>query len=744
VTRPDRRPASGPPGPRGSLRLNARLCSLAIGLGWMAACGARDPAAADPEAVARARSRGAAAEREWRSYLGDAAVSHSSPLTQINRTNVAALEVAWRYDAGEASPVGGSQIQFNPLVVKGILYGGSPTLRLFALDASTGEELWSFRPDGDAKAWSANRGVSYWEQGAEERLLYGAGPYLYALDPRTGRRIAEFGKDGRVDLREGLGRDVGADAMGVVATTPPAVFEDLVILGGRVNEAVGAAPGHVRAYDVRTGEMRWIFHTIPQPGEPGHETWPENAWRTAGGANAWAGISVDVERALVFVPTGSATPDFFGGDRVGDDLFANSVVALDARTGERRWHFQTVRHDLWDRDLPAPPNLVEIERDGQRIPAVAQVTKTGDTFVFHRETGEPLFPIREEPVVGAAVPGEWTAKSQPLPVRPPPFVPHGFDDARVSDRSPEAARFVRARIAGMRRGSLYAPPSVEGTLQLPGTDGGAEWGGAAWDAGTGLLTVNANQVPWVVQMVEVAADANAAQSLAQGYLSACAGCHGLDLQGDGSSVPSLLGVGSRIGPIELYRIIRDGRGRMPALGGVMEWWQIAALSGFVYTADEADAPIHLAKRADGPTTFTHGGYRKLVDPEGRPGSKPPWGTLTAIDLSAGEIRWQVPLGDYPEILAAGERGLGAENYGGPVVTAGGLLFIAATPDARFRAFDAQTGELLWETGLPAGGFATPASYEADGRQFVVVAAGGGKLAQPSGSEYLAFALPRGR
>lgn len=710
---------------------------LALLLGFfLLACGPGDPG----PAFEQARARGSTPEREWRTYLHDPAVSHASPLRAIHPGNVSQLEVAWRYDSLDAHP--GSQIQFNPLVVKGVLYGCSPTLRLFALDASTGEELWSFSPGVAAEGWSSSRGVVYWQQGDDERLLFGAGSFLYALDARTGKRVRDFGEDGRVDLRVGLGREVDGDFMGVVATTPGTLFEDLLLVGSRVGEGQGAAPGHVRAYDVRTGEQRWIFHTIPHPGEYGYETWPPDAWQRSGGANAWAGISVDAEAGLAFVPTGSAAFDFYGADREGDNLFANTLLALDARTGARRWHFQTVRHDIWDRDLPAPPNLVEIVRDGERISAVAQVTKTGDTFLFERGTGEPLFPIREQPVAGPAVPGEFAAASQPAPTRPPPFVRQHFSLETLTDRSPELRAELVARVERMRFGDLWTPASVEGSVQYPGIDGGAEWGGAAWDADTGLLYVNANQVPWVLQMVQAAADFDPMTSLSGGYLFGCGGCHGVDMQGDGVAVPSLLDVDERMSLFEIYRIVRDGRGRMPAMAGTVAWWQNALLSLFVYTADAEDAPSNWAEQSEGPKVYLNAGYQKLLDAEQLPGTQPPWGNLTALDLSAGKIAWQIPLGDYPQVLAAGGRGLGAENYGGPIVTAGGLVFIAATPDGRFRAFDKRSGELLWEVELPAAGFATPASYEADGRQFVVIAAGGGKLGRPSGSQYVAFALPR--
>ena len=688
-----------------------------------------------------ARSRASSPEREWRTYLGDRSVTHSSPLAAIDRDNVGSLEVAWTYDAGGVPEPGRSQIQFNPLIVKGVLYGVSPSLRYFALDASTGAELWSFQPDAEVELWTTSRGAVFWEEGDDERLIVGAGPYLYALNARSGRPIASFGDDGRVDLRAGLDLGDRIDDMGVVATTPGSVFEDLLIVGGRVGESWGAAPGHIRAFDVRTGLQRWIFRTIPRPGELGFETWPADAWQRAGGANAWAGFSVDVERGLVFAPTGSATFDFYGGDRKGDNLFANTLLALDARTGERRWHFQTVRHDVWDRDLPAPPNLIELERAGERIPAVAQITKTGDTFLFHRETGAPLFPIREEPVVGKSVPGEHTSTSQPVPTRPPPFVRRGFTLEDVTDRTPTAHAEVMARAAHMAHGSLYVPPATAGMIQYPGIDGGAQWGGAAWDAEAQLLFVNANQVPSIVQLIEAPADTDFFHSPAGGYIFLCASCHGLDMRGDGGRMPSLADVSERLGPLDIYRTVRDGRGRMPGFEGMVPWYGLAAVAWYVYSAEDEDLPSSWAQ-APGPKVFFNAGYQNLVDGDQLPGSKPPWGTLTAIDLAAGEHRWQVPLGDYPQILATGQRGLGAENYGGPIVTAGGLLFIAATPDAKLRAFDKQSGELLFEGALPTGGFATPATYEAGGRQFVVIAAGGGKLGTPMGAQYVAFALPR--
>lgn len=724
--------------------------ALVFSLFLAAACGCeRAPQTGDADA-ARARVQAVRERattppaREWRSYLGDEARTHASPLAQIDRENVHQLEEAWRYASGAVAPDAATEIQFNPLIVDGVLYGISPELRIFALDAATGEELWTFDPGAAVEIWTRARGAVWWEGtdasgGRIERLFVGTGPFLWALDPLTGHPVAEFGTDGRIDLREGLGRDLDDDMMQVVLTTPPAVFEDLLITGGRVNELRGAAPGHVRAFDARTGEQRWIFRTIPAPGEVGAETWPPGAIDVEGGANAWAGMSVDAERGLVFVPTGSAAGDFHGGKRAGDNLFANSLLALDARTGERRWHYQFVRHDLWDRDLPAPPNLLELARDGERIPAVAQVTKTGHVFVFHRETGEPLFPIGEAEVKGDALAGEHPPASQPVPLAPPPFVRQAYTEELLPQRSEAERGHAAGRLESLIYGDPWDLPSEAGTVFYPGIDGGAEWGGAAWDPVRRLLIVNGNQVPWVIRMILAEEGFDPTTTLAGGYLLACGGCHGADMRGDGTSVPSLVDISERLSPWELYRLIRDGRGRMPGYGASIPSWQLALLTGWVWLADEDDAPSNLAADAGG-GEFVHAGYQKLVGLDGLPAVAPPWGTLTALDLDAGEIRWQVPLGDYPEARALGYAGLGAENYGGPVVTAGGLTFIAATPDAKLRVFDTETGTLLRELDLPAGGFATPAVYEADGRSFVVVAAGGGKLGQSSADQWVAFSL----
>lgn len=691
---------------------------------------------------------------DWPEYLGDAGRSHYSELRQIHRRNVHRLQVAWVYRTGDAQRDPPSQIQCNPLIVDGVLYGISPGLKLFALDAATGRELWRFDPVQAgllASGSGIQRGVVFWREGTDARVFYMAGPYLVAVDARTGRLIPGFGREGRVDLRDDLGRDVRN--LYVVGTSPPALFEDLLIVGMRVGEGPEpAAPGHIRAYDVRTGRLVWRFHTIPMPGEPGYETWPPDAWRHVGGANCWAGMAVDTRRGIVFVPTGSATYDFWGGDRVGQNLYANCLLALDARTGRRLWHFQFVHHDLWDRDLPAPPTLCTVRRYGRRVDAVAQVTKSGHVFVFDRGRGEPLFPVEERPVPPSDLPGESTWPTQPFPLRPAPFARQLFTYTEITDRTPAARRAVLDRFAKLRPHVPFQPPSREGTIILPGFDGGAEWGGAAVDP-EGVLYVNANEMPWVLTMVEVPSSGTADQPDGPGlYVQICAACHGMDRQGrtaHGQSVPSLVDIGRKLDRAAFLQLLETGRGGMPSFG-FLSPAQKGALADHLLGGPGSGSPAHPDPREGrtanplGRVPFVSTGYHRWLDPEGYPAIRPPWGTLTAIDLNTGEFRWQVTLGEYPELTAQGWPPTGTENYGGPLVTAGDLLFIAATRDEMFRAFDRRTGALLWQTRLPAGGYATPATYEVQGRQFVVIACGGGKMGTPAGDAYVAFALPEGR
>jgi quinoprotein glucose dehydrogenase len=678
--------------------------------------------------------------RTWQTYGGDPGSTQYSALSQINTTNVADLRLAWSYETGDAEEQG-SQIQCNPIIVENRLFGTTAKLKVFALDAATGQEIWRFDPyGGSSSGQGINRGVSYWRSAEDERILFTAGTYLYALNASDGTPVVSFGEEGRVDLRTGLGRD--PRTLQVDVTTPGAVFRDLIILGSRVGETPGAAPGHIRAYDIRTGRLVWVFHTIPQPGEFGYATWPPQAWQQVGGANAWAGLSVDLERALVFAPTGSASYDFYGGNRHGDNLFANTLLALDAATGKRRWHFQIVHHDLWDRDLPAPPNLVTLTRGAQQIAAVAQITKTGHVFVFDRDTGKPLYPVEERQVAASDVAGERASPTQPVPLKPPPFTRQRFSAANVTNISASARTQVLARLPELRTGEPFLPPTVDRhTVVFPGFDGGAEWGGAAYDPVSGYLYVNATELPWSYALVKLPREGVPGQ---RAYAQYCASCHGLDRRGNGRDSPSLIGVGERLSYPAIAGLIRQGKGQMPGFPQ-LGFENIMLLLDYLNRAETTAAGAELAGDVDAPDAseipFMHTGYFRVVDAEGFPAIEPPWGTLTAIDLNAGTIAWQVPLGSYPQLVAKGMRNTGTENYGGPVVTAGGLVFIAATMDEQMRAFDKATGEVLWSTSLPAAGFATPSTYEIAGKQYLVIAAGGGKSGLRSGGLYVAFSLP---
>lgn len=682
--------------------------------------------------LSRARYRG------WAVYGGGPESIRYSTLVQVNRSNVHQLQRAWTFDTGDAFK--GSEMQCNPIVVDGVLYATSPKLRVLALDASSGKLLWSFDPNEGRKVTnkSRNRGVTYWADGNDRRIFVVHRHFLYALNAGTGRLISSFGAEGRVDLRRNLGREAPGTSMS--ASTPGIIYKDLIILGSLLSEGLPAAPGDIRAFDVRSGKLRWRFHTIPHPGEFGYDTWPKEAWKYIGAANSWAGMSLDEKRGLVFVPTGSAAFDFYGSNRVGDNLFANSLIALKAATGERVWHFQMVKHDVWDRDLPSPPSLVRVRRGDRLIDAVAQTTKSGHVFVFERETGEPLFPIEYREFPGSDIEGEVLAKTQPIPLKPPAFARQIFTRDMVTRRTPEARKAVLEQLRKVKSAGQFIPPGKEGTVIFPGFDGGAEWGGSAFDPDTGLLYVNSNEMPWILRLVE-RPPSKGTVSGRKLYMGNCASCHRADLRGTPPEFPSLVNIGDKYTDSDLSALIRTGIGRMPAFAHLKNDG-IQAITR--YLAHGEDVAVLAEKSTASPIylKYTHDGYNKFLDPDGYPAVEPPWGTLNAINLNTGEITWKIPLGEFPELAAKGLPNTGTENYGGPVVTAGGLLFIGATNhDRKFRAFDKATGKLLWETTLPAGGNATPAVYEVAGKQYIVIGAGGGKSGAPSGGTYVAFALP---
>ncbi len=690
----------------------------------------------------------AAADSNWSTYLGDQASSHFSTLKQLTPRNVAKLEVAWTYRAGGADPRNRSQIQCNPLVIDGVLYGTTPDLQAFAIDAASGRELWRFDPasiNGFTKA-GVNRGLVHWADGADRRILYANDHFLHALDARTGQRVSSFGVGGSIDLKADLGRDVSG--LSLQATTPGVLFGDLLIMGMRLGEGPApAAPGHIRAYNVRTGKLVWRFNTIPQPGEFGYETWPPNAYQYIGGGNVWTGFALDEQRGLVFCPTGSAAYDFWGGNRIGQNLFANCLIALDAKTGQRVWHYQFVHHDLWDRDLPAPPNLLTVKHGGKTIAAVAQVTKSGHVFVFNRETGEPLFPIEEVAVPPSDLQGESAWPTQPIPTRPAPFSRQLFTYDEITDISPESHRFVLERFTKIRPHALFMPPSEQGSIILPGFDGGAEWGGAAADP-DGVLYVNGNEMPWILTMVPTKRQGDTPLSTGDAiFTQICAACHGMDRKGNvAQNVPTLIGVEQRLKPADVLALLQTGKGVMPSFGFLSDAQKQAVTDHLFGAAPTANDPGHKEELSGvdvlGTIPYTMTGYNRWLDTNGFPAIKPPWGTLNAIDLNTGEYKWTVPLGEWPELTAKGVPKTGTENYGGPVVTAGGLVFIAASRDEHIRAFDRKTGKELWKAPLPAAGYATPATYSVNGRQYVVIACGGGKIGTKSGDAYVAFALPK--
>jgi glucose dehydrogenase len=774
--------------------------------------------------------------RDWPIYGGQKADDHYSPLTQINRRNVGKLKVAWSYDSGEK----GVGLQTSPLIVGRTLYAYTPTQKVIALDAATGKLRWTF--DSGVTSTQPVRGLTWWSDGSETRLFAGVANFLYALDPRDGKPIQGFGKGGRIDLRKNLRGDYREQS--IALTTPGIVYRDLIIVGGRMPETHPAQPGDIRAFDVRTGALRWSFHTIPHPGEEGYDTWPPDAWLHSGAANNWTGMALDEKRGILYVPTGSAVSDFYGADRTGQDLFADTLLALDAATGKRVWSFQAVHHDIWDRDFPSPPSLLTVTRDGKRVDAVAQATKQGYLYLFDRVTGRPLFPIVEQAVPASNVPGEKAWPTQPRPLFPAPFARQYLTGAMLTGRTPEAHALAEQKFKSFRSAGQFVPFSVDKqTIVFPGFDGGAEWGGSAVDIKSGVIYINANEMAWTGGLTANKAGLGLGE---EAYDNLCASCHGDHREGSPPAFPSLIGVDKRLTSAQITSAIRQGKGRMPAfpmvndtalpalihyleqgkeiashganagdklemtsastsihapvtddpagaasyvahcaichgdhregispsfpalmgIGRRMSQQQVLALihqgksrmPGFPKLQDEElaallrymDVPEHISQpqpagdAAELKYRFT--GYRKFLDQDGYPAIAPPWGTLNAIDLNTGKYLWKIPFGEYPELATKGMKETGTENYAGPIVTAGGLVFIGATIfDRKMHAFDSHTGKLLWESTLPFAGHATPATYMLDGRQYVVIAAGGGRDPKwPSGGVYVAFALPSAR
>jgi quinoprotein glucose dehydrogenase len=689
--------------------------------------------------IISAQNPAGAAQTDWPVYGGTPENNHYSPLNQINRSNVKQLRLAWSFDTQEP---GG--LQSSPLIIDGVLFGITPTQKIFALDAATGKLLWKF--DSGVNGTQPDRGLAYWTDSQDKRILVGIMNFVYALDPATGKPIPSFGANGRIDLREGLGREP-ASAQSVVLTSPPVVYKDFFIVGGRDPETLPAPPGDIRAFDVRSGKLRWAFHTIPHPGEFGYQTWPPDAWQTSGAANNWAGMTLDPKRGILYVPTGSAAFDFYGADRLGDDLFANCLIALNAETGERIWHFQGVKHDLWDRDFPSPPALLTVTRNGRQIDAVAQTSKQGFVYLFDRTNGTPLFPLKFRAYPPSDMPGEHAAAQQSLPTKPAPFSRQNLTESQLTNRTPEIHRWALEKFHTFRSQGQFVPFTIgKDTVVFPGYDGGAEWGGPAVDPQTAIIYVNANDIAWTGALAE---NQNFTGPRAM-FQSQCSICHGDNRTGSLPAFPSLIGVTTRHDARSLVAVIMNGKGRMPGFPNLSED-QMYKLVEFLADSESKELafPAPSSSSTAAASALSLGmkyhltGYKRFLDPDGYPAVAPPWGTLNAINLNTGDYVWKIPFGEYPALAAQGLKNTGTENYGGPIVTAGGLLFIGATNyDKKFHAFDKSTGQLLWETQLPFAGNGTPATYRINGRQFIVIAAGGGKdLTSPSGGIYQAFALP---
>jgi quinoprotein glucose dehydrogenase len=695
----------------------------------------------------------------WTNYGGTPDASQYSSLDHINRSNVSRLAVAWKYSTSDEV-----KYAFNPIVVDGVMYVLAKQNSIVAIDATNGRELWVHPTDPQGRLLTS-RGINYWESAdrSDRRLLFSLNNFLQEIDARTGKPISQFGNNGLVDLRTDLGRDPKSLKL-VQSSTPGRVFENLIILGSATNEEYESGPGDIRAYDVLTGRLIWIFHTIPHPGELGYDTWPKDAWKTVGGANAWSGLSLDEQRGIVFVPTASPKYNFYGANRTGANLFGNCLLAIDARTGKLIWHYQMVHHDIWDYDNSTAPALLTVRHNGKLVDVVAEANKEGFVWVFNRETGEPLWPIEERAVPRSDMPGEVTWPTQPFPSSPPPFGRQSFTEKDLSPFMPaEEREQFRKEMQGARNQGLFTPPSTQNTVEMPGNNGGANFGGVAADPEHGLLYVVSKDLPAMLKL-----ELNSSEQVATGsspeqhgravFAANCRLCHGADLKGQPPAIPSLVDVGSRLTPKEIRSIVTQGNGPMPAFSKLSDP-EMDSLLAYLANPGRASAAAEtkVAEDSVAPENARYrSGFGFMFTNSGLPAIAPPWTSMTAYDLNSGTIRWKIPLGEVPELAAQGFKDTGSHfPKTGPVATAGGLIF-TGTRDRKVRAIDAQTGKIIWEMTLDAALEGMPAVYEVNGREYVVFCAaaqatththdlpGHPASKAPIPGAYVAFALPEGK
>lgn len=666
----------------------------------------------------------------WGFAGGDEGHTNYAPFSQINKDNVAQLKVAWTYHTGNMK----GNVQGNPLIVDGVMYITTPDQELIAVDAAKGVERWRYNPARKGEVMGGvNRGIAHWGKGEQALIAFTSGPYLNVISVQTGKPAEGFGDKGRINLNEGLVRP--ANEMAISAPAAPVIFKDLVIVGAMT----WSAPANVSAFNIHTGKREWIFHNIPQPGEEGYESWGDkNFWKTGAGVNVWGGLCVDSENGMVFFATGQPKDDFYRPDNNGEHLYGNCIVALEAGTGKKKWHYQALHHDLWDLDLPCAPILVNLKKDGKKVLGVAQLTKTGNTLLFNRLTGELFSKVEERSVPASPLLGEKAFPTQPYVSWPEPFSRQVLTAADLTKLTPEAHESALKRFNASDTG-WFMPPTEKGVIYY-GIHGGAEWGGGSYEPESNVLYVNANELAWHITMHDINKAPEGKEDVSPGrnvYLArGCVSCHGGNREGMGAA-PALKNLSAKYRKDEVVKIIKTGKGAMPAFTQIPED-DVQAIAAYLLDAKSSQGKI-IAEKIP---AYRAMAYTKFLDEQGYPATAPPWGTLNALDLNTGKIKWKVPLGEYEELTKKGIPQTGTENFGGSIVTGGGLVFIAAARDLKFRAFDKDSGKVLWEAALPYGGNAVPSTYMVNGKQYVVIpATGGGKLGNPTGDAYVAYALP---